>query len=155
MRGWMGSPYRSRMTITPVQHDPDTALVERLAAGLNRSFETCEDPDEIFSPDVFFDLYPPFWRFQLQGRDAIQAQLRMLSEGCEVTSRILRVVPTADGFLMEHEETSRGEHTETARKLWHCVVRDDQIVEATCYCNGGWDDELRARHAAEAPMLRP
>ena len=56
---------------------------------------------------------------------------------------------------MEHEETSRGEHTEIARKLWHCVVRDGQIVEATCYCNGGWDDELRARHAAEAPMLRP
>ena len=49
----------------------------------------------------------------------------------------------------------RGEHTEIARKLWHCVVRDGQIVEATCYCNGGWDDELRARHAAEAPMLRP
>jgi hypothetical protein len=23
------------------------------------------------------------------------------------------------------------------------------------YCNGGWDDELRARHAAEAPMVRP
>lgn len=23
----------------------------------------------------------------------------------------------------------------------------------TTYCNGGWDDELRARHAAEAPMI--
>jgi hypothetical protein len=143
------------MTNTPVQHRHDTAQVERLAAGLNRSFETCEDPDRILSHDVFFDLYPPFWRFQIQGRDAIQAQLRTLSEGCDVTSRILRVVPTADGFLMEHEETSRGEHTEVARKLWLCVVRDGQIVEATCYCNGGWDDELRARHAAEAPMLRP
>jgi hypothetical protein len=22
-------------------------------------------------------------------------------------------------------------------------------------CNGAWDKELRARHAAEAPMLRP
>ena len=143
------------MTITPVQQSPDVALVGRLAAALNRSFETCEDPDQVLSPDVFFDLYPPFWRFQLQGRDAIQSQLRKLSEGCEVTSRMLRVVPTADGFLLEHEETSRGEHTETARKLWHCVVRDGQIVEATCYCNGGWDDELRARHAAEAPMLRP
>ena len=94
------------MTITPVQQSPDTATVERLAVGFNRSFETCEDPDEVLSPDVFFDLYPPFWRFQLQGRDAIQEQLRKISEGCEVTSRILRVVPTADGFLMEHEETS-------------------------------------------------
>ncbi len=143
------------MTITPVRQGPDTATVEHLAAAFNRSFETCEDPDQILSPDVFFDLYPPFWRFQLQGRNAIQQQLRKLNEGCEVTSRILRVVPTADGFLLEHEESSRGEHTEIARKLWHCVVRDGQIVEATCYCNGGWDDELRARHAAEAPMLRP
>jgi hypothetical protein len=143
------------MTTTSVHQGPDTATVERLAAGFNRTFETCEDPDHVLGADVFFDLYPPFWRFQLQGRDAIQAQLRALSEGSEITSRILRVVPTADGFLMEHEETQRGEHTEVARKLWHCVVRDGQIAEATCYCNGGWDDELRARHAAEAPMLRP
>jgi len=150
-----GCSYGPNMTITHVQQGLDTATVERLATAFNRSFETCEDPEEILHPDVFFDLYPPFWRFQLQGRDAIQAQLRMLNEGCEVTSRILRVVPTADGFLLEHEETSRGERTEIARKLWVCVVRAGQIVEATCYCNGGWDDELQARHAAEAPMLRP
>ena len=142
------------MTITPVLQGPDTASVERLAVAFNRSFETYEDPDEVLSPDVFFDLYPPFWRFQVQGRDAIQEQLRTISEGSVVSSRILRVVPTADGFLMEHEETQQGERTEVARKLWHCVVRDGQIVEATCYCNGGWDDELRARHASEAPMLR-
>ena len=143
------------MTTTPVQEGPAAAAVERLAAALNRSFETREDPDGILGPDVFFDLYPPFWRFQLQGREAVLAQLRTLNEGAEVTSRILRAVPTADGFLLEHEETARGEHPEVARKLWHCVVRDGQIVEATCYCNGGWDDELRARQAAEAPMLRP
>jgi hypothetical protein len=143
------------MTITRVPHFPDTATVERLAAGLNRSFETFEDPDQCLRSDVFFDLYPPFWHFQIQGRDAIQRQLRTINEGCTVTSRILRVVPTAEGFLMEHEETQLGERTEVARKLWHCMVRDGQIVEATCYCNGGWDDELRARHAAEAPMLRP
>jgi hypothetical protein len=155
MRGDRAIRTVQSMTITSVQQWPDTATVEHLAAAFNRSFETCEDRDQILSTDVFFDLYPPFWRFQLQGRDAIQQQLRKLNDGSEVTSRILRVVPTADGFLLEHEETSRGEHTEIARKLWHCVVRNGQIVEATCYCNGGWDDELRARHAAEAPMLRP
>jgi hypothetical protein len=136
------------MTISPVHQGHDAATVERLAEAFNRSFETCEDPDHVLSDDVFFDLYPPFWRFQLQGRDAIQAQLR-------TSSHILRVVSTAEGFLLEHEETQRGEQTEVARKLWHCVVHGGQIVEATCYCNGGWDDDLRARHAAEAPMLRP
>ena len=54
----------------------DEATLERLAVSFNRSFETYEDPDQVLSEDVFFDLYPPFWRFQLQGRDAIRAFLR-------------------------------------------------------------------------------
>ena len=41
---------------------------------------------------------------------------------------------------------------EVARRLWLCEVRDGRITEVVGYCNGGWDDELRARHAAEAPM---
>ena len=43
----------------------------------------------------------------------------------------------------------------TARRMHLCEVRNDQICAVTTYCNGGWDDELRARHAAEAPMVRP
>jgi hypothetical protein len=42
-----------------------------------------------------------------------------------------------------------------ARRLHVCEVRDGQIRAVTTYCNGGWNDELRARHAAEAPMIRP
>jgi hypothetical protein len=108
----------------------------------------------VFSTDAFFDLYPPLWRFQLQGPDAFVAQLRAISEG-EPSARILRVVPTATGFVLEHEETQRGARVEVARRLWLCEVRDGRISEVVGYCNGGWDDELRARHAAEAPMLRP
>ena len=132
----------------------DAGIVERLSVALNRCFETLEAAEDVFAEDVFVDLYPPFWRFQLQGRAAFAAQLRAISEGVS-SSRILRVVPTASGFVMEHEETERGERTEVARKLWLCEVRDHRITELTGYCNGGWDDELRARHAAEAPMLRP
>jgi hypothetical protein len=132
----------------------DAATVERLSVALNRCFETLDAGDDVLADDVFADLYPPFWRFQLQGRDVLVAQLRAICEG-ETSSRILRVVPTATGFVMEHEETQRGERTEVARKLWLCEVRDGRIIEMTGYCNGGWDDELRARHAAEAPMLRP
>jgi hypothetical protein len=132
----------------------DSATVERLSTSLNRCFETLDAGEDVFAEDAFFDLYPPLWRFQIQGRAAFAAQLRAISEG-ESSSRILRVVPTSTGFVMEHEETQRGERTEVARKLWLCEVRDGQITEATCYCNGGWDDELRARHTAEAPMLRP
>jgi hypothetical protein len=131
----------------------DTTSVERLSVAFNRCFETLDADEDVFAEDVFADLYPPFWRFQLQGRAAFAAQLRAVAEG-EPSARILRVVPTATGFVMEHEETQRGERTEVARRLWLCEVRDGRITEVTGYCNGGWDDELRARHAAEAPMLR-
>ena len=67
-------------------------------------------------------------------------------------ARLLRVVPTATGFVMEHEETAHGE---VARRLWLCEVRDGRITEVVGYCNGGWDAELRRPAlAVEAPMLR-
>jgi len=140
------------LSATPTPLAP--ATVERLSIAVNRCFETLDAEEDVFTEDVFADLLPPFWRFQLQGRAAFEAQLRAICEG-EPSSRILRVVPTATGFVLEHEETQRGERTEVARRLWLCEVRDGRIAELTCYCNGGWDDELRARHAAEAPMLRP
>jgi hypothetical protein len=132
----------------------DAATVERLSVGFNRCFETLDAGEDVLADDVFADLLPPFWRFQLQGAAPFIAQLRAICEG-EPSARILRVVPTATGFVMEHEETQRGERTEVARRMWLCEVRDGRITEVTGYCNGGWDDELRARHAAEAPMLRP
>ncbi len=132
----------------------DLATVERLSAAFNQCFETLDAGEGLFAPDAFFDLYPPLWRFQLQGPDAFAAQLRAIAEG-PTSARVLRVVPTASGFVMEHEETHRAATVEVARRLWLCEVRDGRITEVVGYCNGGWDDELRARHAAEATMLRP
>jgi ketosteroid isomerase-like protein len=131
----------------------DVGSIERLATAFNRAFENLDAPDDVFTPDAFFDLYPPFWRFQIEGRDAIGAQLRAIASP-PVTARVLRVVPTATGFVLEHEETQHGAD-EVARRLWLCEVRDGRIAEVVGYCNGGWDAALRARHAAEAPMLRP
>jgi hypothetical protein len=132
----------------------DAAAAQRLGTTFNHCFEALEAPEGLFAPDVFFDLLPPFWRFQLQGEAAFVAQLRALAQG-SVSARALRIIPTATGFVLEHEETQRGEATEVARRLWLCEVRDGHITDVTGYCNGGWDDGLRARHAAEAPMLRP
>ncbi len=137
-----------------IEVSPDLATVERLSTAFNRCFETLDADEDVFARDAFFDMYPPFWRFQIQGRAEFVTQLRAIAEG-ETSARILRVVPTATGFVMEHEETQRGAKNEAARRLWLCEVRDGRIIEAVGYCNGGWDDELRARHAAEAPLLRP
>jgi hypothetical protein len=131
----------------------DDATIERLSSGFNRCFEVLDAGEDLFTDDAFFDLLPPFWRFQLQGPEALGRHLRAIADGVP-TTRILRVVPTSTGFVTEHEETQRGEQTIVARRLWLCVVRDGRISEAVGYCNGGWDDALRARHAAEAPMLR-
>ena len=128
----------------------DLATVERLATALNRCFETFTADVDTFTADAFFDLLPPFWRFQLKGPEAFLAQLRTIARGVS-TARILRVVPTVSGFVLEHEET-RGD--EVARRLLLCEVRDGRIAEVVVYCNGEWDAALRARHAAEAPMLR-
>ena len=137
-----------------MQANIDLATVERLSTAFNRCFTVLDADEDLFAPDAFFDMYPPFWRFQLQGPAAFVGQLRAITDG-ESHARVLRVVPTATGFVLEHEETNGGAKVEVARRLWLCEVRDGRITEVVGYCNGGWDDELRARHAAEAPMLRP
>lgn len=132
----------------------DHTEAERLARALCHVYESLDDAADLLAPDVFVDSFPPQWRFQLQGRKTMLAQLRTVKDGHAITARLLRVVPTATGFLMEHEETYVGEQTESARHLDLCEVRSGRIVEIVSYCNGGWDDALRARHAEEAPMLR-
>lgn len=139
-----------------MQLSPGTsqATIERLAESFHRCFDTFEAAPDLFADDALFDLYPPFWRFQMQGPDAFIAQLRSIADG-PVTVQVLRMVPTVSGFVSETEETVHAPKVEVARHLWLCEVRDGRITEVVGYCNGGWGDELRARHAAEAPMIRP
>jgi hypothetical protein len=141
---------------TPQVETPiDGATVARLSDRFADVFQTLEVGEDVFSPDVFFDLNMPVWRFQLQGANAFESQLKSIVEG-DVRIDVLRTVPTSSGFVTEHEEhqDARGQEL-TARRLWLCEVRDGQITEAVGYCSGEWDEELRARHAVEAPMIRP
>ena len=145
------------MTTTPTIETPplDTTTAEALAAEFHACFTEFEARDDLFAPDTFFDLLPPLWRFQIEGPgSAFCEQLRSIAGGpSEVV--VVRTLPTGSGFVTEHVET---QHTPdgdvVARRLHVCEVRDGQICAVTTYCNGGWDEELRARHAAEAPMIR-
>jgi len=143
------------MNTTPTQTVTDTDTVQRLSQAFAHVFEDPDSAAEVFSPDAFFDLNMPVWRFQLQRAAAFSAQIKEINEGV-VRIAVLRTVPTADGFVTEHEE-HRGVdgHDLSARRLWLCDVRNERIVAAVGYCSGEWDEELRARHAAEAPMIRP
>ena len=144
------------MTVQTPTTTLDQQTVDRLSAGFHRCFSDFEADDELFASDTFFDLLPPMWRFQVEGSgEAFNTQLRSIAEG-PVEIDIVRTIPTATGFVTEHVET---QHTPdgvvAARRIHLCEVRDGRIRTVTTYCNGGWDDELRARHAAEAPMIRP
>lgn len=132
----------------------DDRTAQELSERLADVFRTTEAGD-VLADDVFLDGHPPLWRFQLQGREAFAAWLRGYSpQGAETT--VVRTVPTASGFVTEfvgrHDEEGR---EMTDRKILLCEVRGGQVTEMVVYCSGDWDGELRARHAAEAPILRP
>jgi ketosteroid isomerase-like protein len=132
-----------------------TTDIYQLSERFNRCFESFDAGDDLFADDTFFDLLPPLWRFQFQGGgQAFTDQLRSIAEG-PTTVKIIRTLATESGFVTEHEEHQEvGDDEVVARRVWLCEVRDGRIADVTGYCNGGWDGELRARHAAEAPMLR-
>ena len=138
------------MATTTSEH----AQVEQLAEALAEVFRTGR-LDDLFTDDVFLDGHPPYWRFQLAGRDAFGAWLAGYVTPGAGTS-VARVVPTATGFVTE----LTGRHTEdghdlTDRKIVLCEVRDGRIAALTVYCSGDWDEELRARHARETTLVRP
>lgn len=134
----------------------DQETADRLSAGFHRCFSDFEADDDLFAPETFFDLLPPMWRFQLEGSgETFTTQLRSIAEG-PVEIEVVRTTPTVTGFVTEHVETQRTpQGAIVARRIHLCEVRDGRICAVTTYCNGGWDEELRARHAAEAPMIRP
>ena len=123
-------------TVTTV----DARLAGRLSEEFHRCFGRFEVRADLFAQDSFFDLLPPFWRFQFVGPgEAFTNQLRSIAEG-PADIDVVRTLPTTTGFVTEHVES---QHTPegllTARRLHVCEVRDERISAVTTYCNGGWD----------------
>jgi hypothetical protein len=145
-----GEPDMSDLASTSI----DDALAQDLSERLADVFRTA-DAGDVLSSDVFLDGHPPFWRFQLQGRDNFDAWIKsFMPEGADTT--VVRTIPTVTGFVTEFT----GRHDEdgdevTDRKILLAEVRGGRIAELTIYCSGDWDTELRARHAAETQLIRP
>ena len=132
----------------------DDGVAQELSERLADVFRTAE-AGEVLTDDVFLDGHPPEWRFQLQGRDAFDGWIKsFMPDGAQTD--VVRTIPTATGFVTEftgrHQE--HGEEI-TDRKILLAEVRDGRIAELTVYCSGDWNAELRARHAAEAALIRP
>jgi ketosteroid isomerase-like protein len=132
----------------------DDAAAQELSERLADVFRTA-DVGDVLTDDVFFDGHPPLWRFQLEGRDTFAAWLKDYSPD-GATIAVVRTIPTVTGFVTEfvghHDEN--GEKL-TDRKILLCEVRSGRVAELTVYCSGDWNAELRARHAAEAALIRP
>ncbi|MEY2426270.1 MAG: hypothetical protein QOI61_1842 [Actinomycetota bacterium] len=146
MRAPAPDPYGRPMTL-------DDATAQDLSERLADVFRTTKVSD-VLADDVFLDGHPPFWRFQVQGRDNFAAwYVSFAPEGVDTT--VVRTVPTATGFVTEFtgRHTSDGEEI-TDRKILLCEVSDGRISELTVYCSGDWNAELRARHAAETTLIR-
>ena len=147
--------FRTVVTMTTwAPHTTEDAVAQELSERLADVFRTSANFD-VLTDDVFLDGHPPQWRFQLQGRAAFAAWLQEYSpHGHEET--VVRTVPTTTGFVTELAGRFLDNGVEmTDRQIMLCEVRDGRIAALTVYCGGDWDPELRARHAAEAPILRP
>jgi hypothetical protein len=132
----------------------DDATAQELSERLADVFRTAEAGD-VLAGDVFLDGHPPFWRFQLQGRDTFDAWIKsFMPHGADTT--VVRTIPTVTGFVTEfvgrHDEN--GDEV-TDRKILLAEVRGGCIADLTVYCSGDWNAELRARHAAETHLIRP
>jgi ketosteroid isomerase-like protein len=125
-------------------------LSERLADVFRRGRAT-----DVLAEDVFLDGNPPEWRFQLQGRDTFDAWIKdVMPHGADTT--VVRTIPTVTGFVTEFTGHLVEDGREiTDRKILLAEVRDGRIAELTVYCSGDWDEDLRARHAAETQLIRP
>ena len=112
----------------------DDAIAQELSERLADIFRTA-DVGDVLTDDVFLDGHPPLWRFQLQGRDVIDAWINGYTpHGAETT--VVRTIPTISGFVTEFT----GRHNEdgaeiTDRKILLAEVRNGQIAELTVYCS--------------------
>ena len=138
---------------TPVATPSDQSTVEQLSEQLAETFRTGTVKPDVFTDDFFLDGHPPFWRFQVEGREVFATWLPAVTPA-DVS--IVRTIPTATGFVAEwtggHEEDG---HYLSDRKIVLAAVRDGRVAELSVFCSGDWDEELRERHAAETTLLRP
>lgn len=110
----------------------------------------------LYRADVLFDASVPYWRYQLQGRDAVAEQMREELAAAGGAARVtgVRATPTGEGVVVELEARFDAEDGERLWREVHVVRTDGEaVVEHAVYCTGVWDAATIARHAVEAPMV--
>jgi hypothetical protein len=134
---------------------PSLAAAAPVVHKLVRWMETTEEPEGLFTEDVFTDFTLPTWRLQAAGR-AGSIALRALGHPSPGEVTRLRYDPTPTGFVLELEEEwdVGGEHW-YCREMIRADVRGDAIAELSVYCTGDWDRARVAEHQAAVTLIRP
>ena len=133
----------------------DRATAEQLSARFGTVFETF-DAGDLFAPDAFFDLNMPVWRFQLvgarcvRGADSQHRQGQGDPQGPPNRGHGVGLRPRARGVAAHRR---RGRTRPDASGSVKCATAASPRSSATAAATG--TSALRARHAVEAPMVRP
>ena len=138
--------------MTAVAADP---RVRRLARDLIAFLETGKPAENLFDPDVFFDVTVPHWRLQAEGRDDAVA-LRLLQHPAPGRVVRSRLDETGSGFVLEFEERwhERGRDW-YAREMARADVGEAGITDLSVYCTGDWDEAREEEHRRAVRLLRP
>lgn len=112
---------------------------------------------DLYSPDALLDMNLPQWRFQLQGPQAISAQLKGYFDRGPVEVVTWKERAGDFGVVVEEESRWKVEPEELYYRQVHIFVTDgnDRIADHVIYCPGEWDKATVERHKTEAPMIRP
>jgi ketosteroid isomerase-like protein len=112
---------------------------------------------DLYARDAVLDMNLPQWRFQLQGPEAITAQLKGYFDRGPVTVVSWQERSGDFGAVVEEASRWQVEPEELYYRQVHIFVTDadDRISDHVIYCPGEWDRATVERHKAEAPMVRP
>ena len=112
---------------------------------------------ELYAPDAVLDMNLPQWRFQIQGPEAITAQLKGYVDRGAVTVDSWKERSGEFGGVVEEASRWQVEPEELYYRQVHIFVTDaeDRISEHVIYCPGEWDKGTVERQKSEAPMIRP
>ncbi len=117
-------------------------LLDLLAAG------QIDAVGELYAPDALVDANVPYWRFQLQGPEAIK---EVLHEGYGMPLRVASscVIDRGEWQIAEWEVHFEAHGEERLFREIHLLrLEGGRIAEQVVYCTGHWDAEIIRRQAA-------
>jgi hypothetical protein len=129
------------MTMAASTQPADGGPVERFLSGV----EAGELPGDVFSDDAALDATVPNWRFQVQGGEAVRAELaRWYADRGEFLD--LQRTPIPGGELVEFTLSWTEEGVPHRVHQAHILrLSEDRVAGDTAFCGGRWPAELIAQ----------